>query len=391
MDYQKIVSSKITLILLIVLHLIISLLQYDTQDWVVQWDAIRQMLDGQALYEIPSTSFNGGQFNAPNHLPVFFYTILLLVKLLGFYPQVVRVFLWICSLLLTYIVVKASDVNREKEFTLANLFLGFPVLIGVNLIGVFDQMVMMLLMGGVFLILKGWRYAFLGGIVLGLGVMTKVIVILVLPVLLLGLLWNKNFANIATLLIGLLSTVGGIFYYFYNLYGERFIDQALIWQTRRSIETNTIWFYLNVEFSSSDWFWLQFYVMAGASLFLVVLLRSASKETIYISISTYILVFLLVSRVIYSHYMLWIFVTAFPALIILNREEKTKLIILWAIFLLLAALGSGISVVYRDVLEANMMWQTIGAIILNVSLYIVFFLNIYFTILSSKLNVKQNN
>lgn len=388
MDYKKIISSKITLIMLILLHLITSLLQYDTQDWVVQWDTIRQMLDGQALYEIGSTTFNGGQFNAPNHLPVFFYTILFLVKIIGFYPQVVRIFLWICSLILTYIVVKASDVDKENEITLANLFLGFPVLLGINLIGVFDQMVMMLLMGGLFLGLKDWRYAFLGGIILGLGVMTKVIVFLVLPVLLLGLLWNKNFAQIITLLIGLLSTAGGIFYYFYDLFGEKFIDQALIWQTRRSIETNTVWFYLNVEFSSSGWFWLQFYVMAGTSLFLVILLRSARKEMIYISTSTYILVFLLVSRVIYSHYMLWIFATAFPALYILHKEDKTKLIYLWGIFLLLAALGSGISVVYRDVLEADFIWQGIGAIILNVSLYIVFFLNVYFTIFISKIRME---
>ncbi len=391
MRFSNLVSSKITLVVLSITHLIVSLLGLDllTQDWVVQWDAIVQMVGGLDLYEISYTTFNGEQFNAPNHLPVFFYLIVFLVKIFGTYPQVARVFLWICTLGLTYLVVKASNVERDTEIKIANLFLAFPVLIGINIIGVFDQMVMLLMMGGIYLGLKNWKLALIGGVIFGLGVMTKIIVILALPILLLVMLLRGKFNHILSFMMGFILVAGSIFYYFYDLYGSKFIDQAFFWQTRRSIETNTVWFYLNIEMGSMDWFWLQFSVMAIASLIFILPLRSTTDETLYISVSTYIMVFLLVSRVIYSHYVIWVLAPAIPALYVLYKDGKLKLILIWLFALLMVSVGSGISVLNRDILEANMQLQSLGALILNISLYVVFVINIIFTLhLSRKKRVE---
>ena len=385
----NVISSTTTLIVLVILQLVLSLIQYNAQDWIVQWDTILQMSGGVDLYEVKPINISGVYFNPPNHLPVFFYASLLLVKVFGLYPQVVRVFMWICTLILTLLVVKASDTDKKNNVIIANLFLASPILIGVNFVGVFDQMVMMLLIGGIYLGLKNWKYSFLGGMVLGLGIMTKVIVIFVLPVLILGLLLNRKAAQLTSFMAGLFISVGVIFSHFYILYGDKFIDQALLWQTRRNIETNTIWFYLNIETSSSNWFWIQFAVMAISFLILIWPVRSANNATIYFATSTYIMVFLLVSRVIYSHYVLWVMVSAFPALHVLYRDGKQKLIITWLIFLHLISVGSGISVIHRDILKPNLQLQLFGAVILNISLYVVFILNIIFLLhLSQKKNVE---
>lgn len=387
-----VISSTSTLITLVILQLIVSLLQYNTQDWIVQWETIIQMSGGVDLYEAEPIAINGVYYNAPNHLPIFFHTILILVRIFGIYPQVARVFLWVCTLILTLIVVRASDVGRKEGIIIANLFLMSPILIGVNFIGVFDQMVMMLLMGGIYLSLKNWRLAFLGGLILGLGAMTKIIVVLALPILILGLLLNRKLDQLVTMLIGFLAIAGATVYSFYSLYGQNFIDQAFLWQTRRIIEINTIWSYLNIETSSSNWFWIQFATMAISFFLLIRPMRSASNATIYFGVSTYIMVFLLVSRVIYSHYVLWVLVSAFPALYVLYRDGKIRLIIIWIIFLHLISVGSGISVIHRDILEPNLQLQLLGAVILNISLYIVFVINIIFLMhLSRKDRAEASN
>ena len=53
-------------------------------------------------------------------------------------------------------------------------------------------------------------------------------------------------------------------------------------------------------------------------------MRSARNETIYFGTSSYTMISLLVSRVIYSHYVLWVSVSAFPALYLLYKDGKIK-------------------------------------------------------------------
>ncbi|MCY3414268.1 MAG: hypothetical protein INQ03_21665 [Candidatus Heimdallarchaeota archaeon] len=329
-------QSEKVLFVLVFFHLLISLINYEFYDWIVEWMAAVRIAQGEDMYELAMIRVNGARYYRPHHFPLFFYALALVIKVFGAYQWIGRIFLWLCVLILTYVTSYAVDENDKVKWS--NLFLLSPILLVVEYPGKFDQFVMMFLLAGVIIGIKGGKYSLVGGILLGLGVMSKIIPIIALGVLGYSMLRNKKFQDAVLLLFGSIIGIAPIFLYFYNKHGDKFIYDTIIVQVNRNDISSSMWSYFLTASMKEHFHYYQIPLLLVSLIFVLFVHKKHTRENILLATSGLITSYLLVTRIIYPHYIFWLYSTGY-VFFARRFTEKRKNFYIWQLLLLIAMIG----------------------------------------------------
>lgn len=389
---KNVLSSKALQIFLIFFYLIISMVYFDFLDWKIEIATLTQMYEGIPYFDIKGVYINNVSVGYhPYHPPVFFIIMYIISLIFGLHNFVIRFFLWLSTMALAFLLGNSYEYDPAKKRIMTNLFLLFPVLIGVNFLGQFDQIMLLFLMIGIFLILRK-NQSVLGGLLIGLAIMTKVIAIIAVPILLFGLISKQKLVEVLKVSLGVFLSAGSIFFYNYWMYNTKFINLVFTWQINRGVETNTAISLLHFDFTGVIWFIIQISILATFALVLLYFMYRGNYGTIYLSISTIFIVYLFIARTVFAHYFLWVFVTAYPGLNHLIETNHRKIISFWWIFVILSATGSALSITFNDHLPSFTLIELIGTIVMNISMCILLVLSFWLIYISSKIeNIETKN
>lgn len=358
---QKILSNHLFLAFLLIFHLCISLINYDFFDWKSQWYAISSIVDGIDLYALDMTEINGQVIFPPYHFPVFFYLMGFLLKLTIKSPIIVRVFLYFCNIGIIYIFTR-EEVQKIKA---ANLFLLSPVLISIEYTGKYDQFVMLMVLIS-FYFIKKQKFA-LGGFTIGLAVMSKIFIILIAAILGIYLL-KYEIKYFLSFSISFLIPVLSIFFYFYHKFGDMFLEMVFYWQSIRFDPSSSIWRVI-IPFEAAS---ILSNIQIGIIFitFLVILLRVKFQNSMQIENLSLIIIilFLLTSRIVFPHYIFWIFSLGFKFMY--QKDNFSR----WYFLVIISFIGGGMWSLFHDFYNIKVL-QIIGSVIQTIGLILLFILH----------------
>lgn len=353
------------------LHLVVSLLELSGLDWTIQWYTSVEIARGTPLYEQGSKVIDGDVVWLPYHFPVFFYAFAAVIYVTGFRQAIGRVFLWLCTLLLAWITSEAAEPDdQEERWLIVVLFLASPHLFGIGYNGLFDQFVSAFMVAGLWLGLKGKHWTFTGGLLLGLGAMSKLYPLVALGVLGAGLLRDKRLTDSLLLVFGFVGSAGTLFAYHYSEYGDTFLDRTVYWQVDRLHISSSLWYYFQEhDLDGRMLFWVQLGVIFAAYLLCVPTLSAEKPLTIYFGTSAVLAVMIATLRVIYPHYFFWIFSAGVPALLIMRRSGEKRWVFAWLLLSVFATIGSVIWTLATVDPDTNLNWQICGAVLTALALF----------------------
>lgn len=340
------ISSIILFISLSIFHLIISVLYYENMVWLIDWHSAVKISQGIPMYEQRGFFLYKGEevWLPPEHFPVYFYFMALMIKIFGPRQFYGRIITWIFVVLAAFILIKIIKPQTEKELNLVNLlYFANPLLIMVNYIGKFDQITMFIMLLGMYLFLNN-HYLF-SGLILGIGVMTKLFPLFVIAAGGVYLLRNKQIWNLIKFSFTSIISILSIFMYFYSKHGEEFTE-VLDYQINRLTPSLSVWYYIlpeDLDGKSIIITQLIFFGIIGIFLLLLPLGKLESKDQFLFATTAFLTAsYLVTTRQYYSSYAFFFLIPLIPILISLYRNGAMKLFYLGLSNLPVFFLGSAL-------------------------------------------------
>ncbi|MHA1258868.1 MAG: hypothetical protein ACTSRO_04370 [Candidatus Heimdallarchaeaceae archaeon] len=275
-----------------------SLLNYD---FLVPWYAALYITKGIPLYNQPEHKIIDGQSVAfPYHLPIYIYFLAVLIWAFGenFIASKVSLIVFIfCDALLLEEIFKenlAEEQKRKKIWDYTSLiFLLNPITLITTVAGLFDENSR-----------KNLVYSFIIGAAVSLGFLTKIIPILLAPVVFLALSFNKKYYENLTFSITFLTLTGGMLAYLFIVYPNiKYFGFG--WQIRRGANSFSPYYYLFDLKFLFDLIWVGIGMFILSSFFSWELIKK-KRVNLFIYSGIYLLAFLILYRVFYPHYLLWL-------------------------------------------------------------------------------------
>jgi len=314
------------------LHLILELLNLPTEDWLIQWYTAVDISRGIGMYDQTFRVVGGRWINVAYHFPVFFYVLAVVISVFGMHQVVGRIFLWISTNILGMLFLILIDFKSEQQLRLYFLlyFLN-PYLLGISLLGLFDQFTFIFIIGTLLAIKHD--YYFLGGFLTGLGIMTKFYPGLVMVPIVMYLLREHEFQKLSIFIVGVLIPVVMIFWYFWYNFGMVFLERTILWQSSRNTISLSVWWYLQ----SPHQLVLSLITAVFLTTILIYYLLKSDEIDLYLYLSFLFVIFILSLRSLYPQYGFWFSIIILPTLFRHSSFTKTYFLLVDNV---LFALGS---------------------------------------------------
>ena len=339
---KKYALLAITFVFYVLLSVLIEPDLLYNYDFLIPWYAALYITKGVPLYEQPEFKIiNGESIAFPYHLPIYIYFLASLIWVFGesFIAGKISlvIFIFCDALLLEHLIrKKLSDESNEKKvwkyFSL--LILLNPLIIIYTFTGQFDSLPILYFLISYYFFdkiegetnYKTIIFAFLSGLSLGVGFLTKIIPMLLAPVIFLGLLFKKKYAETAVFTLTFLGFCGGMLTYLFTVYP--FINYLGIgWQIQRGANSMSAYYYLFELYFNVDFNFTADAILVGIGMviltgFFIFELYKKKKLDLFMFSGIYILTFFLLYRVFYPHYLLWII--PYLSIIVVKYIEKKQ-------------------------------------------------------------------
>ncbi|MHA1621190.1 MAG: hypothetical protein ACTSVO_03535 [Candidatus Heimdallarchaeaceae archaeon] len=311
-------------------------------DFLIPWYAALYITKGVPLYEQPEFKIiNGESIAFPYHLPIYIYFLASLIWVFGesFIAGKISlvVFIFCDALLLEHLVrKKLPEESKEKKvwkyFSL--ILLLNPLIIIYTFTGQFDSLPILYFLISYYFFdkiegetnYKTIIFSFLSGLSLGVGFLTKIIPMLLAPVIFLGLLFKKKYSETAVFTLTFLGFCGGMLTYLFTVYP--FINYLGIgWQMQRGANSMSVYYYLFELYFNVDFNFTADAILVGIGMvvltgFFIFELYKKKKLDLFMFSGIYIITFFLLYRVFYPHYLLWII--PYLSIIVVKYIEKKQ-------------------------------------------------------------------
>lgn len=343
---KKYLLLAITFVFYVLLSVLIEPNLLYNYDYLIPWYAALSIIEGVPLYEQPEFKIiNGEEIAFPYHLPIYIYFLASLIWVFGesFIAGKISlvIFIFCDAILIEHLIQKklpeeSKEKNIWKYFSL--IILLNPLIIVYTFTGQFDSLPILYFLISYYFFdrvegetnYKTMIFSFLSGLSLGVGFLTKIIPILLAPVIFLGLLFKKKYVETAVFTLTFLGFCGGMLAYLFTAYP--FIRYLGIgWQIERGANSMSVYYYL---------FDLNFNVdvilvgvgMVALTAFFIYELYKKKKLDLFMFSGIYILSFFLLYRIFYPHYLIWIIpYLSFIALKYIEKKQFRNLIILFGV------------------------------------------------------------
>ncbi len=289
-------------------------------DFLIMWYAGLYITKGIPLYEQDHQKLIDGEMYAfPYHLPIFIYFLAFLIWLFGESFIAVRlsfiVFAFCNAFLLEHIFKHNKSLrfkNRKILDYVSVIFLLNPFTLLSTIFGLFDNVPLMYLLIAIVFIqkiekenrYKNYIFSLISGLAIGIGFLTKVFPIIFVPIGVLWLLYKKRYVEAGIFTFSFLGIAGAITGYLFITY-PRFKYLGFGWQIDRGALSFSVYYYLfDLDFLP-DLIIISLGFLLISAFFIYRLFKHKHVE--YWSLSGfYILIFILLYRVYYPHYLIWI-------------------------------------------------------------------------------------
>ncbi|MHA1198691.1 MAG: hypothetical protein ACTSQF_04990 [Candidatus Heimdallarchaeaceae archaeon] len=343
---KKYLLLAITFIFYVLLSVLIEPDLLYNYDFLIPWYAALYITKGLPLYEQPEFKIiNGESIAFPYHLPIYIYFLASLIWVFGesFIAGKISlvIFVFCDALLLEHLIhKKLSEEAKEKKtwkyFSL--IILLNPLIIIYTFTGQFDSLPILYFLISYYFFdkiegetnYKTILYSILSGLSLGVGFLTKIIPILLAPVIFLVLIFKKKYVETAVFTVTFLGFSGGMLAYLFTAYP--FIRYLGIgWQIERGANSMSVYYYLfDLNFNLN--IILVGVGMVALTAFFIFELCKKQKLDLFMFSGIYVLSFFLLYRIFYPHYLLWII--PYLLIIVIKYIEKKhfrKLFILFSV------------------------------------------------------------
>ena len=355
----------LSLIINLIIHLIIGLSYYNPVDFVLQVEAAKKIAQGNLLYrDIGEIVVNGFTLQKPQYPPLYLYTLGSLIALVGvdsFTWQMAKLFLIIVNLivgvLLFYITKLYTNSHPKSNFialSVLNFFLLNPATLGVVFGGYHDNFMILFVLIG-FIMFKKASYS-LSGLFFGLALLVKPLAgIYMIPIL----LWGIHSHNIKSIYIWILA---GITFFigslpFLLIVPEIYLNDVFFIHAQRPDPSMSFYTYFFSEISTTMIpFLVQSVFLLIFFVFLVKKVPIVESKTSIEAVLPFMAIFLATNRILYPHYIPFIFPFLTLNLFFLLADYYSRGIIRTEIYSVISLI-IGLILIYIGVGGFGILWS----------------------------------
>ncbi len=333
---KKYLLLAITFIFYVLLSVLIEPDLLYNYDFLIPWYAALYITRGVPLYEQPEFKIiNGESIAFPYHLPIYIYFLASLIWVFGesFIAGKISlvIFVFCDAILIEQLIHKklSEEVKEKKVWKYFSLIILLnPLIIIYTFTGQFDSLPILFFLVSYYFFdkiegetnYKTVLYSFLSGLSLGVGFLTKIIPVLLAPVIFLVLIFKKKYVETAVFTVTFLGFSGGMLTYLFIVYP--FIKYLGIgWQIERGANSMSVYYYLfDLNFNLNV-------ILIGVGMFALTAffifeLYKKKKLDLFMFSGIYVLSFFLLYRIFYPHYLLW--VIPYLSIIVTKYIEKKQ-------------------------------------------------------------------
>ncbi|MFW9856332.1 MAG: hypothetical protein ACFFFG_14865 [Candidatus Thorarchaeota archaeon] len=356
---------KVSFFVNLLVHLVVGLLYFNPVDFVLQFEAAKEISRGKLLYrDIGAIVLEGKRLPRPQYPPLYLYTLAALMGIVGVENvtwQGVKIFLIICNLIngvLLYLLVSKITENIPQSRTVSllamNWFLLNPATLGV-VFGGYHEGFMLIFVLMAFIAILNDNYI-LGGVGFGLALLTKPTAgIYMLPLLVWGIrarkwqvLWTWGIAGALFLMVS---------FPFLILAPSQYIEDVFLIHATRPDPSMSLYTYFFTEFSTTLLpFLIQFTLLTICLMYLVIRSPVISQRWILETVVPLMTIFLMFNRILYPHYIPFFFAFYSIMLVLRIKKDKETEIALWSDYALLGLVG-GLTMVYIGEIWWSLLWS----------------------------------
>lgn len=323
-----IIHWKVTIIYVLgsLLQLFTVLYQFESIDWLTQWQSALEILDGTPFYYQNANFIDGRLIYEANHFPIFFYTLAGWITVFGESMIIARLLLFLFSqstFWLFFLILKPSTTNQKIWLVLV-YFLN-PLHTFVNLLAIFDMYMLLFMIGGLYLAVE--KKPVFAGIILFLGTFIKFIPIIGFLTVVIYYFQQTQKQHLTIFVISYLVPTMVTIAIFIRIYGFFFISRTLGFQFYRYNPNLSIW-YNFLPFQIDPSIFLIFQATIFLALIVVILTKVKLESFLDLTVTTSFLIalFILLLRNSYGHYGVWWSILMIPALLESFTKKQSKLL-----------------------------------------------------------------
>ncbi|MHA1166611.1 MAG: glycosyltransferase family 39 protein [Candidatus Hodarchaeales archaeon] len=382
----------VVLIISFVIQLFLSLLYHGPVDFIIHFDAARQISEGKILYYTVTAISTPGIFPYPDYPPIYPYLMGFLFYLFGPSKILMKLVLCIfnisCAVVLYFICLEMKFSCR-RALAAVIIFLFHPSSLTMVISGFFDNFpVLFILLAFYFVHARNYRknrllLVIAGGITTGLGIMTKLFPVITIFIIIPVFIKSNKLKELACFLIASVTTILIISSPFLIFFPEEYIFHVLY-------HFQSTWINMSIYSTVFPQLYLSIvpFILQGSFLISVsslIMLERNEQSTPVKHVQLYFILlsgFVLLNRVIYPHYVAW-FIPFLVILMVKNeRGNRTRLYLqigcqiflslgglLWSISWKFDLIGDPISILYGS-----------GFLLFNISLFLLIIAELYWLI-----------
>jgi hypothetical protein len=358
----------ISLFINVLVHLVVGLIYFNPVDFVLQFEAAKEIAQGKLLYrDIGQIIFEGNILPRPQYPPLYLYTLGTLISIVGVENiswQGVKLFLITCNLIngiLLYLILSKITELQPRRQTIAllgmNFFLLNPATLGV-VFGGYHEGFMLIFVLLAFLALLNDKYV-LGGVGFGLALLTKPTAgIYMLPLLMWGIrtkdlrfIWTWGIAGALFLIVSVP---------FLLFTPVQYLEDVFLVHATRPDPSMSLYTYFLGEISPTLIpFVIQIILIIVCLGYLTVRSPDISQKWMLEAVVPLMALFLMFNRILYPHYVPFFFV--FYCILAIFRIETTRRTqaSLWADTAIIGLFG-GLAMVYIGEIWWSLLWSIEG-------------------------------
>lgn len=349
----------------LLIHLVVGLLYFNPVDFVLQFEAAKEISRGKLLYrDIGAIVSEGKILPRPQYPPLYLYTLAALIGIVGIENvtwQGVKIFLIICNLIngiLLYLLVSKITENIPQSRTISllamNWFLLNPATLGV-VFGGYHEGFMLIFVLMAFIAILNDNYI-LGGVGFACALLTKPTAgIYMIPLLIWGIrtrkwqvLWTWAIAGALFLMVSVPFLI---------LTPEQYIEDAFLIHATRPDPSMSLYTYFFTEISTTLLpFLIQLTLLAICLMYLVFRSPLISQRWVLEAIVPLMTIFLMFNRILYPHYVPFFFAFYSIMLVLRIKKDSETDIALWSDYTLLGLIG-GLGMVYIGEVWWSLLWS----------------------------------
>ncbi|MFX0182419.1 MAG: hypothetical protein ACFE95_04975 [Candidatus Hodarchaeota archaeon] len=358
-----------SLLINLLVHLIVGLIYYNPVDFVLQFEAAKEIARGSLLYrDIGEIVIDGNKhLPRPQYPPLYLYSLAFFIILIGvdiFTWQMAKLFLIVFNLfvgtLIYYIVIVHLQPTPRNHFIALgafNWFLLNPLTLGV-VFGGYHENFMLFFVLLAFIMFKNKNY-FRSGVFFGLALLVKPTAgVYMLPLVVWGIQKKDWKSSIIWLSSGLTFLLGSL--PFLILTPISYINDVFVIHAQRPDPSMSFYNYFFTEFSTSLIpFFIQFLVSLVLTFLLMLKIPLTSSKEVIQAVLPFMTIFLVLNRILYPHYMPFFF-PFFTVMLFFLISQRLNSIKIKNYYLCLFGLLIGLLFVYLGDFWWSILWAQEG-------------------------------